>query len=105
MTAMVKSPSHWEKPDSSKGAAATREQDLKPGKSDLMTPRDSDWHYAAKQQGVGFSCNAAQVNRYSDNPAAGEYRNPPEHKYKLTDTGAGTGPARVEIQNRLAKRK
>jgi hypothetical protein len=45
------------------------------------------------------------VNRYSDNPAAGEYRNPPEHRYKLTDAGAATGPVRVELQNRLAAKR
>ena len=39
----AKRTSHWEKPDSSKGTAATHEQDLKPGKPDLPTPRDSDW--------------------------------------------------------------
>jgi hypothetical protein len=46
---MVKSPSHWEKPDSSKGTAATHWQDLKPGKPDRPTPRDSDWIRQAKE--------------------------------------------------------
>jgi hypothetical protein len=94
----------WQKPPSNKGAAATREQDLKPGKSDLKVGRDQDWIRAAKESGAGFSGNATAVlNRGPDNPAAQAYRNPPEHRYKLTDTGAGTGPARVEIQNRLSK--
>jgi hypothetical protein len=79
---MVKSPSHWEKPDSSKGAAATHEQDLKPGKSDLKVGRDQDWIRAAKESGVGFSGNATAVlHRGPDNPAAGEYRSPKEHRY------------------------
>jgi hypothetical protein len=105
MTATAKSPSHWEKPDSSKGTAATREQDLKPGKSDLKVGRDQDWIKAAKDQGAGFSGNATQVWRYSDNPAAVDYRNPPEHRFKLTDSGANTGEARTEIQNRLANQR
>ena len=95
---MVKSPAHWEQPASDKGSAAQEEKQLKPGKSDLPTPRDSDWIRQAKESGTGFSGNATAVYRYADNPAAGA--NPPEHRYKLTDTGAGTGPARVEIQNR-----
>ena len=95
----------WTQPDDSKAVAATREQELKPGKSDLKTPRDSDWHYAAKQQGVGFDGNAVKVLVRGDNPAAGQYRNPPEHRYKLTDSGAGSGEARAEIQNRLAKER
>ena len=88
------------------GSAAQEQRQLKPGKSDLKQPGDMDWHYAGKQQGVGFSGNAtAVVHRGPDNPAAGEYRNPPEHRYRLTDTGAGTGPARAEIQNRLANQR
>jgi hypothetical protein len=102
---MVKSPAHWEKPASDKGSAAQEQRQLKPGKSDLPTPRDSDWHRAAKEAGVGFTGNAAAVLVRGDNPAAGEYRNPPEHKYRLTDSGAGTGNARVEIQNRLASKR
>jgi hypothetical protein len=96
----------WTKPDSSKGTAATREQDLKPGKSDLKVGRDQDWHFAGKQHGVGFSGNAtAVVHHGPDNPAAVDYRNPPQHKYDLTDSGAGSGESRVEIQNRLAKQR
>jgi hypothetical protein len=102
---MVKSPAHWEQPASDKGSAAQEQRQLKPGKSDLPTPRDMDWHKAGKEQGVGFSGNAAAVLVRGDNPAAGEYRNPPEHKYRLTDSGAGTGNARVEIQNRLASKR
>jgi hypothetical protein len=103
---MTKSPAHWEQPASDKGSAAQEQKQLRPGKSDLKAPRDSDWHYAGKQQGVGFSGNAPAVLSHSgDNPAVGDYRNPPEHKYKVTDTGAATGPARVEIQNRLAGSK
>ena len=65
-----------------------------------------DWHKLAKDKlGVGFSGNAVDTLVRGDNPAAGEYRNPPEHRYKLTDSGAGTGNARVEIQNRLANAK
>jgi hypothetical protein len=45
------------------------------------------------------------VNRYADNPAAGAYRNPPEHKYQTSEAGAGTGPMRIETQNRLAKQR
>jgi hypothetical protein len=55
---MVKSSAHWEQPASDKGSAAQEQKQLKPGKSDLTTPRDMDWHYAGKQQGVGFSGNA-----------------------------------------------
>jgi hypothetical protein len=103
---MAKSPAHWEKPPSTKGAAANRGDDLKPGKSDLPTPRDMDWHKAAKESGVGFSGNPTAVLVRGDNPAAGEYRRPPEHRYNLTDFGAGTGPQRIEVQNKLAgKRK
>ena len=102
---MVKSPAHWEQPASDKASAAAEQKQLRPGKSDLKAPRDSDWHAAAKEQGRGFTCNPVSVNRYSDNPAAVDYRNPPEHRYKVTDTGAGTGPARVEIQNRLAAKR
>ena len=103
---MTKSPAHWEQPASDKASAAAEQKQLRPGKSDLPTPRDMDWHRQAKDNGAGFSGNAtAVVHRGPDNPAAGQYRNPPEHKYKLTDTGAGTGPARVEIQNRLANQR
>jgi hypothetical protein len=76
------SPAHWHEPASDKGSAAQEQKQLKPGKSDLKAPANSDWHYAAKQQGVGFSGNATAVLSHSgDNPAAGQYRNPPEHKY------------------------
>jgi hypothetical protein len=105
MTATVKSPAHWQQPASDKGSAAQEQRQLKPGKSDLPTPRDSDWHKAAKESGVGFTGNAAAVLVRGENPSVQEYRNPPEHRYKLTDTGAATGPARVEIQNRLAKQR
>ena len=102
---MTRSPAHWQQPASDKGSAAQEQKQLKPGKSDLPTPRDSDWHYAAKVGGHGFSGNAVQVNRYSDNSAAGDYCNPPEHRYKLNHTGAGSGESRIEIQNRLAKQR
>jgi hypothetical protein len=103
---MVKSPAHWEQPASDKGSAAQEQRQLKPGKSDLQTPRDMDFVKLAKDSaGVGFSCNPIAVLVRGDNPAAGEYRNPPEHKYRLTDSGAGTGNARVEIQNRLASKR
>ena len=106
MTAMVKSPAHWEQPASDKASAAAEQKQLRPGKSDIPTPRDMDFHKLAKDSlGVGFSCNANDTLVRGDNPAAGQYPNPPEHKYKLTDTGAGTGPARVEIQNRLANQR
>jgi hypothetical protein len=97
---MTKSPAHWEKPASDKGSAAQEQKQLKPGKSDLTTPRDMDWHYAGKQQGVGFSGNAtAVVHHGPDNPAAVDYRNPPQHN------GANSGPARVAIQNTLASKR
>jgi hypothetical protein len=102
---MVKSPAHWEMPASDKASAAAEEKQLRPGKPSLKTPSDMDWHRQAKAEGAGFSGNAMFGWRYPDNPAAGEYRKPPEHRYKLTDTGAGTGPARVEIQNRLANQR
>src|SRR5262249_36545960 len=102
---MVKSPARWEQPASDKASAAAEEKQLKPGKSDLAIPRDMDWHKAAKEQGVGFSGNAVDTLVRGANPAAGAYRNPVEHKYQLTDSGAGTGNARVEIQNRLAKQR
>jgi hypothetical protein len=102
---MVKSPAHFEQPNTSKGRAATQERDLKPGKSDLKTPRDMDWHRQGKESGLGFSGNAIQVNRYADNPAAGEYRNPPEHKYQATAFGGDSGVERVVTQNRLAKQR
>ena len=90
---MVKSPAHWQQPASDKGSAAQAQKQLRPGKSDLPTPRDSDWIRQAKESGVGFSGNATAVlHRGPDNPAAVDYRNPPEHRYKLTDTGAATGP-------------
>ena len=100
---MTKSPAHWEQPASDKGSAAQEQKQLRPGKSDIPTPRDMDFHKLAKDKlGLGFSGNAVATLVRGDNPAAGEYRNPPEHRYKLTDTGAATGPARAEIQNRLA---
>ena len=106
MTEMVKSPAHWQQPASDKGSAAQEQKQLRPGKSDLQAPRDSDWHRAAKEAGVSFSGNATAVlHRGPDNPAAQPTRQVSEHRYKLTDTGAGTGPARVEIQNRLANAK
>src|SRR5262245_40249553 len=74
MTAMVKSPAHWTQPASDKASAAAEQRQLKPGKSDLATPRDMDWHKAAKEQGLGFSCNPNVVLVRGDNPAAGEYR-------------------------------
>jgi hypothetical protein len=47
---MTKSPAHWEQPASDKGSAAQEQKQLRPGKSDLKAPRDSDWHYAGKPQ-------------------------------------------------------
>jgi hypothetical protein len=102
---MVKSPAHWQQPASDKASAAAEQKQLKPGKSDLTVGRDQDWHKAAKEQGIGFTCNPASVLVRGDNPAAGEYRNPPEHRYRLTDTGAGTGQARATMQNRLAAKR
>jgi hypothetical protein len=79
-TVTAKSPAHWHEPASDKGSAAQQQKQLKPGKSDLKAPANSDWHYAAKQQGVGFSGNATAVpkpqRRQSDSGS-----NPPEHKY------------------------
>ena len=98
---MTKSPAHWEQPASDKASAAVR-----PGKSDIPTPRDMDFHKLAKGKlGVGFSCNANDTLVRGDNPAAGQYRNPPEHKYDLKEFGANSGPARVAIQNTLAKQR
>ena len=98
---MVKSPAHWEQPASDKGSAAQEQKQLRPGKPDLPTPRDMDWHRQGKESGVA----TAVVHRGPDNPAAVDYRNPPEHRYELTDSGAKTGEARTEIQNRLAKQR
>jgi hypothetical protein len=64
-----------------------------------------DWHRQGKESGVGFSGNAIQVNRYSDNPAAGDYRRPPEHRYTIPGSGMGGGSAKVEMQNNLAKQR
>ena len=102
---MTKSPAHWQQPASDKGSAAQEQKQLRPGKSDLATPRDMDWHKQAKESGVGFTGNPVSVLVRGDNPAAVDYRNPPEHRYKLTDSGAGSGEARVEIQNRLASKR
>ena len=77
---MAKSPAHWEQPASDKASAAAEEKQLRPGKSDLQAPRDMDWHRAAKESGVGFTCNPVSVPVRGDNPAAQAYRNPPEHK-------------------------
>src|SRR5262245_28881209 len=102
---MTKSPAHWEQRDASAGRAATQEKELKPGKSDLKAPRDMDWHKAAKESGVGFSGNPTVVLVRGDNPAAGEYRNPPEHKFQTTPYGGDSGMERVATQNRLAKQR
>ena len=103
---MTKSPAHWEQPASDKASAAAEEKQLRPGKSDIPTPRDMDFHKLAKDKlGVGFSGNAVDTLVRGANPAAGEYRNPPEHRYNLTDSGAGSGEARTEIQNRLASKR
>ena len=95
----------WQKPDDSKAVAATREQELKPGKSDLKAPRDSDWHFTGKQQGRGFSGCAVQVNRYSDNPAAQPTRQVPEHKYRTQPFGGDSGMQRLAMQNQLAAKR
>jgi hypothetical protein len=103
---MVKLPARWTQPASDKASAAAEQKQLKPGKSDLATPRDMDWHKAAKESGVGFACNPISVPVRGDNPAAGSYRNPPEHKYQIPGTGADGGLSRVWLQNTLAgKRK
>ena len=102
---MVKSPARWQQPASDKASAVAEEKQLRPGKSDLPTPRDNDWLRQGKESGRGFCGNAIQVNHYSHNPAAGEYRNPPEHKYNLPSGGADGGSARVEQQNRLASKR
>jgi hypothetical protein len=103
---MVKSPAHFEQPNTSKGKAATQERDLKPGKSDLQTPRDMDWHKAGKEQGLGFSNNPVSVLVRGDNPSAQEYRRPSEHNYRQTGAGGNSGEGRVRMQNILAgKRK
>jgi hypothetical protein len=102
---MVKSPAHWEQPASDKASAAAEEKQLKPGKPELKTPRDMNWHKAAKDGGAGFTTNAAAVYRYSTNPAGGEYRNPPEHEYQTTPFGGDSGPERVLTQNRLASER
>ena len=103
---MVKSPAHWEQPASDKASAAAEQKQLKPGKSDLRAPKDSDWHFAGKQQGRGFSDCALQVNRYSDNPAAQAARQVSEHRYQVpSGAGAGVGSARIQQQNRLASKR
>jgi hypothetical protein len=105
MTAMTKSPAHWQQPASDKASAAAERRQLKPGKSDLPTPRDSDWHKAAKESGVGFSNNAVQVLVRGDNPAAGEYRKPPEHRYRTQPFGGDSGSQRLAMQNELAAKR
>jgi hypothetical protein len=106
VTEMVKSPAHWEQPASDKGSAAQEAKQLKPGKSDLPTPRDMDWHRQGKEQGVGFSGNAtAVVHRGPDNPAAGEYRKTAEHRYQTTPYGGDSGVERVAMQNNLARKR
>src|SRR5262245_65617990 len=106
MTVMTKSPAHWEQPASDKASAAAEQRQLRPGKSDIPTPRDMDFHKLAKDKlGVGFSCNANDTLVRGDNPAAGQYRNPPEHKYKPTDTFAAPGPSRAQTQNRPANQR
>jgi hypothetical protein len=100
---MTKSPAHWERPGFNRGTAVDQEKEIKVGKSDLKTPRDMDWHKAAKEQGVGFSCNPVSVLVRGANPAAGQYRGPKEHRYMTTQSGAGSGEQRVEVQNRLAR--
>jgi hypothetical protein len=77
---MVKSPAHFEQPDTSKGRAATQERDLKPAKSDFKVSVANP-HAQAKREGSGFSGNSLWSKVYSDNPAAQPYRNPPQHKY------------------------
>ena len=102
---MAKSPAHWQQPASDKASAAAEEKQLKVGNADLKKPSDGDWHYAAKVQGRGFACNPVDVLVRGDNRAALKTRSVPVHDYKLTDTGAGTGEARVEIHNRLAAKR
>jgi len=102
---MTKSPAHWEQPASDKGCAAQEQKQLRPGKSDLQTPRDMDWHKAGKEQGLGFSWNPRAVLVRGDNPAAGEYRRPPEHRYQTQPYGGDSGPQRLAMQNKLASKR
>jgi hypothetical protein len=102
MTSMTKSPAHWERPGFDRGSAVDQEKEIKVGKSDLKAPRDQDWTKAGKEQGIGFSGNSVDVLVRGANPAAGEYRRPPEHTYKVPGTGAGVASARIEQQNRLS---
>jgi hypothetical protein len=105
-TEMVKSPAHWEQPLPTKAARLKSKSSLNPARLGFRFRVTAIGLGQARKAGVGFSGNATAVlHRGPDNPAAGDYRNPPEHRYKLTDTGAGTGPARAEIQNRLAKQR
>jgi hypothetical protein len=102
---MVKSPAYWTEPASDKASTAAEAKQLKPGKPQL-TCKDGDWIAAAKEQGRGFTDNAVAVLVKGSNPAALATRVTPVHNYKVTDSGAGTGNARTELQNRLAgKRK
>ena len=102
---MTKSRAHWQQPASDKASAAAEQRQLKPGKSDLRTPRDMDWHKAAKESGVGFSNNPLSVLVRSNNPAAGDYRKPPEHVYKTTPYGGDSGMERAAMQNKLASKR
>jgi hypothetical protein len=97
----MKSPAKWQEPASDKASAAAEAKQLKVGTPQL-TCKDGDWLAAGKDQGRGFSNCAVQVNRYSDNPAALKTRDVPVHDYKLTDSGAGSGQARTQIQNWMA---
>jgi hypothetical protein len=103
---MVKSPAHWTQPASDKASAAAEQKQLKPGKSDLQTPRDQDWIRQGKESGVGFTGNATAVlHRGPDNPAAQATRQVAEHRYQVPGTGAGAGNARIEQQNRLGSKR
>src|SRR5262245_18174546 len=69
---MVRSPTHWEQPASDKASAAAEEKQLRPGKSDLKAPRDSDWHFAGKQREPIFrqsGCGRVQATSRASLPA------------------------------------
>jgi hypothetical protein len=105
MTSMTKA--HWERPGFDRGTAVDQEKEIKVGKPAIPAPRDMDWVRATKDKlGRGFAGNAvATLVRGTGSAPAQEYRNPPEHRYQVPDTGAGVGSARIEQQNRLAKQR
>jgi hypothetical protein len=91
-------------PSDDKAASAAEEREIKIGKQTIPMPSDGDWVKATKDNlGLGFTCNPISVPVRGDNPAALKTRVTPVHDYKVTDTGAGSGEARTEITNRLAR--